>query len=586
VQILDPDHRRPVRGELAEQFDPCGAQALARLPRMHVRVGVDAQQRRQLAVPRPDLLGVLAAVQAEPLPRDLSQRPVGDRPPVGQAAARVPPHARAEPLAQHGQQAGLADAGVADDRGKVRPFRAHHAVPCRLQQRQLIAPADERPPRAATPLRGRERSDEPTVLDRKAVPNRGRETLADEDRPVGSGGGELRRHAHGRAGHGAPLSEDLAALNPDAHGDIRLDALARGQRGPHGAVRVILLRHRRTERRQQRPADAPLDLPAHLAHRVRHGRARPFQPRGVTLTIDLPDDGELDDRDGRELALATGRCRRRRRWRRLKRRVVGEDRALELAQPRSGLQSELLVQAPARLAVHRQRLHVPPGGIQRAHALLDQPLAQRSIRRPRVGIGQHRLAVPEPEIGLVASLDRVPAQRLQPRDLRLRERLIAQVRERRPAPQAQRRAKRRRRPSERAVGQLPLTLLKQPLKALGIELTRTHLQAITGRRGHQDLRIAQRRAQPRHVHTHRLDRPRRRLLTPQPDRQALRTDRLVRVQHQQRQQRPPLAAAHRHQSGVRAHQQRTEDEELHRSPRPRYRTRRLATRCYATAISL
>ena len=82
------------------------------------------------------------------------------------------------------------------------------------------------------------------------------------------------------------------------------------------------------------------------------------------------------------------------------------------------------------------------------------------------------------------------------------------------------------------------------------------------------LRVAERLAQPRHVHLHRLHRPRRRVLAPQRHREALRAHRLVGVQQQHRQHRARLEPAERHRADRRRAPQAARGSELHRRPRP------------------
>ena len=100
-------------------------------------------------------------------------------------------------------------------------------------------------------------------------------------------------------------------------------------------------------------------------------------------------------------------------------------------------------------------------------------------------------------------------------------------------------------------------------EALGVELARAHPQPVAGRRGRDRLGIPERLAQPRDVHLHRLDRSRRRVLTPQRHRQAFRAHRLVRVQQQHGQHRARLETSQPHRTAFAAYFKRAEYLKLH-----------------------
>ena len=72
--------------------------------------------------------------------------------------------------------------------------------------------------------------------------------------------------------------------------------------------------------------------------------------------------------------------RRRRRGRKRcgdQRRVLCEDRALEVAQCRAWLDAQLVDQRAPGVLIRLQRLGLAPGPVQRPHELAAQPLAQR-----------------------------------------------------------------------------------------------------------------------------------------------------------------------------------------------------------------
>ena len=105
-------------------------------------------------------------------------------------------------------------------------------------------------------------------------------------------------------------------------------------------------------------------------------------------------------------------------------------------------------------------------------------------------LAHQRTMRPAGEIGLHARLQRHQALLLQSRDLRRRERLERQLRQRRPTPQLQRFAQH----DPRALGIARLkrapTLRHAAREALGVKLARTHPQPVAGRRGGDRLGVA------------------------------------------------------------------------------------------------
>ena len=69
----------------------------------------------------------------------------------------------------------------------------------------------------------------------------------------------------------------------------------------------------------------------------------------------------------------------RRRTGRLQAALLAQDRAVQLLQVATRLDSELVDENPAALAVRLQRLRLPPGAIEGEHVLAAQPLAHRIL---------------------------------------------------------------------------------------------------------------------------------------------------------------------------------------------------------------
>ena len=115
-------------------------------------------------------------------------------------------------------------------------------------------------------------------------------------------------------------------------------------------------------------------------------------------------------------------------------RVLREDRVLERAQLGTGLDPDLFDQGAAGAAVGLECVGLATAAVEREHQLRAQVLAKRLLGdgglqlRDQVGVAAKR------QLRLDACLEGDPAPLLQPRDLRLSEVLVRQVRERGPAP--------------------------------------------------------------------------------------------------------------------------------------------------------
>ena len=120
--------------------------------------------------------------------------------------------------------------------------------------------------------------------------------------------------------------------------------------------------------------------------------------------------------------------------RQLQRRVLPQDRLLQLAQRRARLDPQLFYQRPPRRLVDGERVGLPAATVQREHQLGAHALAQRVLGGERLQLGDQIGVATERQIGLDPLLQHREAKLLQPRDRRLRERLVAEVGKRRPAP--------------------------------------------------------------------------------------------------------------------------------------------------------
>jgi hypothetical protein len=153
----------------------------------------------------------------------------------------------------------------------------------------------------------------------------------------------------------------------------------------------------------------------------------------------------------------------------------------------------------------------------------------------------HKLSVlARGEIGVDPLLERAEAQLLELRRVCLRERLVGEVGQRRPAPQRERLAQLRGRGGGIGAGRLR----DQRLKAGQVELGRLDVERVAGRGGHQPA-IAELLAHARDVDLDALRHRGRRRVTPDLVHEALGRDDVVGVQQQHRQHGALLAPAER-----------------------------------------
>ena len=233
-----------------------------------------------------------------------------------------------------------------------------------------------------------------------------------------------------------------AEAQPHTHllGDGR-EPLADLRRGSHRAQRVIFAHARDPEHSHQRVADELIDRPAvaldrraqhhdvaihHTAQRLRihpltHGsRARDTAEQGRHHLAGFPRRGRggcLDHRqaarcvlrlrgDSRadDLPRAGSRCLGGSLWS-AKRRIVAEDRPLELPQFGPGLQTDL-IQRRARVAVGGERFRVTAATVQRKHQQPAGALAQRISRHKSGDRADHLSVLAASDPGLNKPLDR------------------------------------------------------------------------------------------------------------------------------------------------------------------------------------
>ncbi len=241
---------------------------------------------------------------------------------------------------------------------------------------------------------------------------------------------------------------------------------------------------------------------------------------------------------------------------------------MPLPQRGPGVDAELVVQRAAGVVERRERVRLAAGVVEREHQLRAEPLAQRMAGDLRLELADQLGAAAEREVGLDPVLERRQPLLLEPRDLRLRERLVGQVGQRRAAPHRKGLPQPFGRGRRVAGVERGAAAGSQRLEAVRVELAGRHPQHIAARLRSQGRRpVAERPANLQHGVLQRLGRGRRRRPAPERVDQPLGRDDLVAVDQQQREQRALPPAGERERRGSVAQLQRTEDPVVHYEPR-------------------
>ena len=428
--------------------------------------------------------------------------------------------------------------------------------------------------------------------------------LPEQDLALGSGSLEPRRDVERVAGGErrsarAGAEEHLAGLDAELHRDshsalaLQLGAqrgtrLAQLDRGSDGAQRVVLVQLGQPEDADHGVADEALDgaaVPfdhgaADLGVAVEQGVHRlRVEPLAETRGADEVGEDDAHEPTGAGRAGrgsgsgGLGRLGRRlSRWSRLRRlqhrqrerRVLRQDRSLQLPQPLARLDAELLDQLAAGLLVGLQRVGLAVGAIQGEHQLRAQALAERVLGDQRLELSDH-LGVPaerQPRVDL--QLQGRRAQVGEARDVALGERLVGEIGERLAAPEREAFVEPGGGLPRTIRGQLVPGLREQPLEPVRVEPVGVELQAVPALPGHDQVAPASERlAQPRDMDLHGLGRRGRRLLAPELLDQPVGAERLVGVQHEHGEQRALLAPSERDFAALVEDLERSEDAEVH-----------------------
>ena len=243
--------------------------------------------------------------------------------------------------------------------------------------------------------------------------------------------------------------DDLARLEADPHLDPdpvlvkellveRSDRSAGIQRRASGAQRVVLVRDGDSEGSHDGVTGVLLDGPSVSGEHRGDGLEVAPQHDAERLGVERLgerhrlDDIDEEDRDQpAELHRRFDGCSLGQK----ERLVLAEHRGLELLERRAWIEPELVAEHVAGRAIRSERVRLTARAVEREHELGARPLPQRLRRDEGLELGHELGVAAEREVGVHAPLDRGHAQLLEPGDVGLGERLVGEIRERRPAPE-------------------------------------------------------------------------------------------------------------------------------------------------------
>ena len=256
---------------------------------------------------------------------------------------------------------------------------------------------------------------------------------------------------------------------------------------------------------------------------------------------------------------------------RVERPILVQDRLLHVAQRSARFDAELLDQRLAGCVEGGERVRLPTRSVERQHQLAAQALTEGMRGDESLDLGGELAVPPEREVGIDAGLRRGEPKFLQCGDRSLGERVVREVGESGPAPQAQRAGQH----GGSRFAAYEARLVEVSLEAIRVDNVGIDRQPVAGPDGLDDpgwlaLAVAGLEQLPelRDEALHDRARGRRGVLAPQLIDQPIGGDDLSRVQDEECQQRPaapgrkvdpPVAVEDLH---------RPQDSELHPSPPP------------------
>jgi hypothetical protein len=202
------------------------------------------------------------------------------------------------------------------------------------------------------------------------------------------------------------------------------------------------------------------------------------QRSDARLVRDRDENRPLDDLPD------TGGCRRLD----IERRILPQDRPLQLLERDARIDPEPVDERPAGVLVLVQRVRLPTRPVERRHQVPPQALAERVLRDECLELPDQLVMAPEREVGVDPELHRSQPDLLESRDGSLGEALVGEVDERRASPQGQRLAQPLRPVCRQAARQQASPLVHEAFEAVEIERVRLDPDGVAGRSGRQDVR--------------------------------------------------------------------------------------------------
>ena len=163
--------------------------------------------------------------------------------------------------------------------------------------------------------------------------------------------------------------------------------------------------------------------------------------------------------------------------------VLAQDCRLELAELGAGIDAELVDEGLTRSAIGGEGVGLPTGAVEGQHELGTRTLAERLCLDERLELRDELGVAAQREIGVDALLENDRAELLEAGYLVLRERLVEEVRERRPTPESERLAHRALGGDRIASCERGAPFLREPHKAVDVDVLRRRARARTRARG-------------------------------------------------------------------------------------------------------
>ena len=125
----------------------------------------------------------------------------------------------------------------------------------------------------------------------------------------------------------------------------------------------------------------------------------------------------------------------------VERRVLSQDRLLELSERTPGLDPQLVDECVPAVSVRRERLGLPARAVEREHQLLARPLSERMLGDEGLELTDELAVPPGGEVCVDPLLEAAQVELVQSGDLALGEVRIGELGQGRPAPELERLAR-------------------------------------------------------------------------------------------------------------------------------------------------